>query len=259
MTLAEITASFLEHTRKNDSAVKVQTQSIHEQVMNLLTAYFSVDAPLTDLSASRLRDFLSRWYVEKACTSKFRDSKAVRLDRHSMLTTGLESGQWDKSDSFPEPNETLDSLTQFLGWAEEQTGLDLPPQATPVLAELRESIPRALTITDSMWRWLRERGGAFMFPEFLTSFEEGGHGQYDIDTPGTVGAIEGFFRIVRVNGALVEAEDLISEERISPIVFPAEVANLLDEGYIVNLELARSHEGWQIAGCGFTYPPGTEV
>jgi hypothetical protein len=262
MTLAEITASFLEHIRQNKSPVQSQVQSgTHERAMNLLPGYFSANAALTDMSASALRDFLARWYVEKACISKFSDSKTAQRYTPSTSTAGsrLASREHARSDQVPEPHEMLDSLEGFLGWAEQQTGLDLVSQASPIFAELRESLPRALKITDSMWSWLRDRGGAFTFPEFLTSFEEGGHGQYDIDAPGTVGAIEGFFRIVRVQGALVEAEDLISEARIWPIVFPVQVAALLDEGYIINLELARTREGWQIAGCGFAYPPGTDV
>jgi hypothetical protein len=106
---------------------------------------------------------------------------------------------------------------------------------------------------------VRQSGGAFSFPEFLTSFEEGGSSQYDIDVPGNVGAIDGYFRIIRVDGVLAEAEELISEERVWPIVFPFEVAALLDDGYIINMELVRKMEGWQIVGCGFTYPPGTEI
>ena len=260
MTLAETTASFLEHIRQNKSPVQSQVQSgAHERAMNLLPGYFSVNAPLTDMSASALRDFLARWYVEKACTSKFGDSKTTERDKPSTSIAGSRLASREHANPVPEPHEMLDSLEGFLGWADQQTGLDLVSQASPILSELRESLPRALEITDSMWSWLRDRGGAFTFPEFLTSFEEGGHGQYDIDAPGTVGAIEGFFRIVRVQGALVEAEELISEARIWPILFPAEVAARLDEGYIINLELARAREGWQIAGCGFTYPPGTDV
>jgi site-specific recombinase XerD len=66
-------------------------------------------------------------------------------------------------------------------------------------------------------------------------------------------------RIIRVEGSLVEAEDLISEERVWPIIFPFEVAVLLDRAYVINLELVRTKEGWQIASCGFAYPPGTEI
>jgi hypothetical protein len=262
MTLAEITAGFLEHVRQNKSPVQSQVQSgAYERAITLLPGYFSANAPLTDMSALALRDFLARWYLEKACTSKFSDTKAPEPEAPSAETVGssLESRERVNPDPLPEPHEMLDSLEGLFVWAEQKTGLDLVSQASPILAELRESLPRALELTDSMWRWLRGRGGAFTFPEFLTSFEEGGHGQYDIDVPGKVGAMEGFFRIVRVRGALVEAEELISEARIWPITFPVQVAALLDEGYIINLELERTREGWQIAGCGFAYPPGTDV
>jgi hypothetical protein len=260
MTLADITASFLEHISQSKSPVQSQVQSgSHEQTMNLLRGYFSADATLTDISAFALRDFLARSYLEKACTSKFSDTKAPELEATLAETVGLASRERAKPDSLPEPHEVLDSLEEFLEWAEQQTGLDLVSQALPILGELSDSLPRAFEISDSMWSWLRDRGGAFTFPEFLTSFEEGGHGQYDIDVPGAVGAVEGFFRIVRVQGAMVEAEELISEARIWPIIFPADVAARLAEAFIINLELARAGEGWLIVGCGFTYPPGTDV
>ena len=138
-------------------------------------------------------------------------------------------------------------------------GGDQAKRISPVLNELRRSLPRALEITNTLTNALRGRGGAFAFPEFLTSFEEGGSSQYDIDVPGNIGAIDGYFRVIRVEGVSVEAEELISEERVWPIVFPAEVAAMLDDEYIVNLELVRKAEWWQIVACGFAYPPGTEI
>jgi len=153
----------------------------------------------------------------------------------------------------------LDSLAEFFTWADQQAGADQATQYSPMLIELSRSLPRALEIANALTSALRQRGGAFNFPEFLTSFEQGGSSQYDIDAPGNLGAIDGYFRIVRVEGASVEGEELISEERVWPIVFPSEVAALLEDGYIINLELVRKPEGWQIAACGFAYPPGTEI
>jgi hypothetical protein len=57
---------------------------------------------------------------------------------------------------------------------------------------------------------------------------------------------------------LIEAVELISDERIWPIVFPEHVAGMLNDAYVMNLELVLDLGKWQIAGCGFTYPPGTE-
>ena len=74
-----------------------------------------------------------------------------------------------------------------------------------------------------------------------------------------MGAIEGYFRIIRVDGSLVEAEEMISGGNVWPIVFPAKDAAQLDDRYILNLELVRVKEGWRIARCGFAYPPGTDV
>jgi hypothetical protein len=258
MTLAEATRRFRDYLRQNNSTVDAQLQSaIHNQAPLLLTNYFSPDAALTEITPSSLRDFLSRWYVEKACASKPNDSKSVGHDAHSAGRRIPQS--LNAPDQVPEPHDLLDSLAEFFKWADQQAGTDQAAQYSPILIELSRSLPRALEITNALTSALRQRGGAFNFPEFLTSFEEGGSSQYDIDVPGNIGAIDGYFRIIRVEGSSVEAEELISEERVSPIVFPSEVAARLEDGYIINLELVRKPEGWQIAGCGFAYPPGTEI
>jgi hypothetical protein len=258
MTLAEATRRFRDYASQNDSTVDPQLQSgVHNQALLLLTSYASPDTALTEITPSGLRDFLSRWYVEKACASK----PNVSNDAHSTVRRVPQSlSAWlTEPDQVPEPQDLLDSLAEFFKWADRQAGTDQATQYAPILIELSRSLPRALEIADALTSALRHRGGAFNFPEFLTSFEEGGSSQYDIDVPGNLGAIDGYFRIVRVEGASVEAEELISEERVWPIVFPSEVVALLEDGYIINLELVREPEGWQIAGCGFAYPPGTEI
>jgi hypothetical protein len=262
MTLAEAITRFLDHASQNDSTVHPQPQSgIHDQALLLLTYYFSTDSTLSEITPSRLRDFLSRWYVEKASGSKPNDSKSGERDAHSTASRILQAlnAQPTEPHQVPEPLDLLNSLAEFFKWADQQAGADQAAEISRILIELRRSLPRALEITNSLTRSFREHGGAFHFPEFLTSFEEGGSSQYDIDVPGNVGAIDGYFRIIRVEGSSVEAEELISEARVWPIVFPSEVAALLDDGYIINLELVRKPEGWQIAGCGFAYPPGTEI
>lgn len=267
MTLAETSASFLAFIRQNESTSPQPRSPAHEKTLLLLTEYFSSNIALSEITPARLRDFLARWYVEKACTSKQPDAQSAHTSLASAPTTTIGCSQEldtaaTESNVVPKPSELLDSLAQFFKWVDQQAGIDaidLTERSSPVPLEFRYCLPRALEITNVLSRWLRERGGAFSFPEFLTSFEEGGRSQYDIDTPGNVGAIEGYFRILRVEGSSVEAEELISEEQVWPIVFPPEVAALLDDQYIINLELVRSPAGWQIAGCGFAYPPGTEV
>lgn len=262
MTLAEATRRFRDYLRQNDPTVDPQFQSaIHNQAPLLLTNYFSPDAQLTEITPSSLRDFLSRWYVEKACASKPNDSKSVGHDAHSAprrISQSLNEKRTEP-DQVPEPHDLLDSLAEFFKWADQQGGTDQAAQYSPILIELSRSLPRALEIANALTRSLQQHGGAFNFPEFLTSFEEGGSSQYDIDVPGNLGAIDGYFRIIRVEGSSAEAEELISEERVWPIVFPGEVAARLEDGYIINLELVRKPEGWQIVGCGFAYPPGTEI
>jgi hypothetical protein len=124
------------------------------------------------------------------------------------------------------------------------------------------TVPRALEITAALSKHLTERGGAFSFPEFLTTFAEGGQSSYDIAVAGEgqgPGAVEGYFRVLRVEGSSMEVQELISEERYAPVICPDEVARLIEPFYIVNLEIVRVEEGWQIAACGFAYPPGTDI
>jgi hypothetical protein len=260
MTIAEATLLFLDSARQKQPTVQPQDQpASHNQALLLLASFFSPDAALSEITPSRLRDFLSRWYVEEACPSRASDSKSVRHETESSANRRDQAFDVVPADQTPNPHDLLDSLLAFFKWADSQPGANQAAPHAPVLIELQHSLPRAIEISNALSSSIQKRGGAFNFPEFLTSFEEGGSSQYDIDVPGNVGAIDGYFRIVRVEGSSVEAEELISEERISPIMFPLEVAALLSEGYIISLELVRTAEGWQIAGCGFAYPPGTEI
>lgn len=221
MTLREAIARFLEHSGES---VKDAPQSFA-----LLTACFSPDTALDEITPVNLRDFLARWYIEQASPSSEAD--------HAIESQLL-----------------CDALAEFFRWTE--SGAE---EYLRILAELRQSLPRALEISASLSQMLAERGGAFGFPEFLTSFEEGGHSSYDLDEAGEVGAIEGYFRITRIEGAMAEAEEVITEEHVWPIIFPRDLASRLTNDYIINLELVRSKEGWQIAACGFAYPPGTDI
>lgn len=260
MTLAEAITRFLDHAQLKHLTVDSRLKAaIHNQALGLFAEYFSNNAKLSEVTPSSMRDFLSRWYVEQAAGEWHTDSTSIAMDGTSTTGQIREDSNSPVSDLAPEPLDLLGSIEEFVGWADRQTGACKAAEFSQVINELRRSLPRALALTSALTSAMRTRGGAFTFPEFLTSFEEGGSSQYDIDVPGNVGAIDGYFRIVRVEGFLVEAEELISEERLWPIIFPAEVEGLLEEGYIVNLELVRNPEGWRIAGCGFAYPPGTEI
>ena len=243
MKLGDAITRFLDHPRPTDSTSSSDPHyASHPSAMLLLTEYFSADAALADITRSSLRDFLSRWYLENESGAKQADSASA--ERSGRVTPSL---------------DMLDSIERFVSWTDKQNGTNQQTELAPVLNELRDSLPRALQITNMLTDAVRAHGGAFSFPEFLTSFEEGGSSQYDIDAPGEVGAVDGYFRVVRIEGRMVEAEELITDERVWPIVFPQEVAELLDIGYILNLELVRKPEGWQITGCGFAFPPGTDI
>lgn len=221
MTIREASARFLEQRKPKNS----QRNEAHAQTIQLLTSYLP-DATLAELTSARLRDFIARWYVEET--------------NHQ-----------------PAPAALLNSLAVFLSWVDTYTPAAIEEGCRSVIAELEETLPRALKIARVLSSQLKMRG-AFGFPEFLTSFEEGGRSQYDVDIGGDVSALEGFFRVSRKEAAMVEAEELISGERVWPVIFPEESLAVIETEYIINLELVRGGDGWHIVACGFAYPPGTE-
>lgn len=221
MTIREASARFLEQRNPKNS----QSKEAHAQTIQFLTNYLP-DAELAELTPARLRDLIARWYVEET--------------NHQ-----------------PAPPELLNSLRVFLSWVDTHTPVAIEEGCRSVIAELEQTLPRAMEIARVLASELKARG-AFGFPEFLTSFEEGGRSQYDVDIGGDVSALEGFFRVSRIEGTMVEAEELISGERVWPVIFPNESGAVIETGYIINLELVRGGDSWHIAACGFAYPPGTE-
>jgi hypothetical protein len=234
MTLSEAISLFFDQ----ELTAEGQEPDHHRDALSLLEVYFSragaVD--LEKIACHDLRDFLSRWYVETVATDKL-ESHPPRL---------------------PCPQTMLDSLAKFLSWADLRAGTRLANECLPLIEELHDGLPRAIEISRTLRSALTDRGGAFIFSEFLTSFEEGGGSRYDIDSPGGEGSRESYFRVVKVEDHGVETEDLITEARVAPVIFPREVVGLIEPGYIINLEIVRVGPAWQIASCGFAYPPGTE-
>jgi hypothetical protein len=239
MTLDAAIAQWLDTTARDDSVSPAEAES-RALSLALLARYFGRLSQLAEMTPACLRDFLSRWLIENA------GSASRPADPHSPALAP------------PDPLALSDTLTAFIGWLSNQTGV-AADDCLAVVAELRERLPRAITISTRMSEWLAGRGGAFGFPEFLTSFEAGGRSQYDLDTAGEAGSVEGYFRIMRIAGGQVEAEEMLTEVSVAPILFPEPVAALLEPDYIINLELVRVNEAWQIVGCGFAYPPGTDV
>ena len=207
-----------------------------ESSLNLLSTYFP-DLDLSDITPSRLREFLCRWYVEEAT--------AIALKNDSP--------------SLPTPGDFLAVLQAFFSWTKDFAADQVVSNHLAILNELQEPLPAAIALGVALSQALANRGGAFLFPEFLTSFEAGGHSEYDIGAGGKASARESYFRILRVEGNQVEAEDVLLEETLAPILFPEEIAPFLKAGYLINLELLHTESGWQILQCGFAYPPNTEV
>ena len=252
MTIAEAIAAFRARAGGQTEARERDSERDDLSAPLYLLADFLSHKRITDLNGITppvLRDFISRWYVEEATLP----SQAGELLYASSEISGPVSGK------LPEPRELTSALEAFFEWALAHAEAGPPSDLLGVVSELESTMPRAVEIGKALSAHVAGRGGAFAFPEFLTSFEEGGQSQYDIDAPGDVGALESYFRITRAEGVLIEAEDAITGDRVWPVLFPEAVARLIEPGFIINLELVRSPRLWRIADCGFAYPPGTEV
>ena len=233
MTLQEAISVFIEQIDPNDlPSDRGYGPHLSAEAIELLKDYSRAAglASIDQITASTLRDFLARWYIERA------------IDR-----------------KLPSPQILSRSLAAFFNWADEHCGAKIAVECAPVLSELEASLPRAIEITSALSKHISERGGAFSFPEFLTSFEQGGHSEYDISERGEESAIEGYFLIERVEGVRAEGLEIVTDKRAWPIIFPEEVARLIGTGFIINLEIVRTGDCWQITDCGFAFPPNTEV
>ena len=238
MRLSEAATAFLESSAgipdqddRDDRAEQSDTALSLDRLVTQLA-----DPEIEQLTPALLRDVLARWYVEEA--SAYQPSTRPPL---------------------PAAEALISTLKDFFRWSERYSDAALNGERLQVLDGLTETVPRAIAISVALAADSARRGGAISFPEFLTTFAEGGQSEYDVGDPaGEAGVREGYFRILDVEGREVAAEELIQEERVSPILFPEKVALLLAPGYILNLELVRTAEGWQVAGSGFAYPPGTE-
>lgn len=205
--------------------------------VTLLKSYLASTANSSLLiTPDDLRHFLGNWYLSRY------------VSHHP-------------SAELPTPNALLAALDRLVDWTARRGDLqgEMLIRLQAALDELSVTLTHAIEISGRLVDYVSGRRGPFAFPEFLTTFEQGGRSEYDVDASGEVFSMEGYFTIVRIDGMQVEAVESISEEIIWPITFLEPLASLLIPGYILNLELVRSSEGWQISGCGLAHPPGTPV
>ncbi|MEW6131112.1 MAG: hypothetical protein AB1757_29040 [Acidobacteriota bacterium] len=243
MNLAQAQSLFIAALAKNRDEENHLAIADCLQALECLATYFG-NVRIATITPERLRDFLARWYVEEATI------KTQRRNTDFSIT--------DSVPHLPDAEILIKSLIAFFNWHGESFNDPLNQQRLAVLNELQSTLRRAIAINLALSNYLTTRGGAIQFPEFLTSFEAGGHSEYDVGANGEVCAREGYFRILRIDGEKVEAEELISETRVFPIIFPENIARWLEVAYLINLEIVHTPEGWQITNCGFAYPPNTE-
>src|SRR5262249_30130751 len=175
MTLPEAIAAFIERARQEQvNAGQPDRCDNHIRAAELLTIYAAgtrIQA-LTDLTPALLRDFLARRYIEEIGPLIHRQPRAV---------SPLLSPQLDSKPDIPQPLALIDGLTAFFGWSDNAAGTEFLNKLSPILTEMERTLPRALEITGALTKWVASGRGAFNFPEFLASFEEGGRSQFDID------------------------------------------------------------------------------
>lgn len=238
MTLSEAAEVFIEQTKREaNSGNRSINIGLRIYALELLKTYCSANSvkSLDDLTHEYVRDFMARWWVEESGTIR---EKIIQPSDPSQNKASDVLG-------------LLDAVSDFFIWLDERGGARSITKRLAIIDELKQSLPLAFEIKESIQFHFTERAGPFGFPEFLTSFEEGGHSSTD--------ALEGFFRVSRIDGLLIEAEELISETRVWPIFLPEETALLIRPGYILGLEIIRVENAWEIASSSFVYPPGTSV
>jgi hypothetical protein len=236
MKLADAISAFLEQTAGE------QTSS--GDLLKSLVEHLGRDAEITDLAPERLFDFLNRSYIAGTEHSRIDPKQGIAADRCAR----------EDVECFSE------AFARFVDWGL-KNNVPLGEDCRGVVEEARDAISRALEISERLAKAMHRDRDAFGFPEFLTTFEEGGRSEYGLDSTDphrkcSDTILEGYFRIARVEGTLVEAVDTMTGELVGPIDFPPEVATLLARDYVIELELVRDGRQWRIGGCGFAYPPG---
>jgi hypothetical protein len=228
MGLAEVIESFLSQT-----SCTAETR----ECITLLKSYMSdVERNNPFNSPQDLRYFLGNWYLARC--------------------VGVTFGE-----KAPAPAAMLDAVAAFIEFATLRRDLK-GENAAPLLAVVSEfsiTLPSAIDMSGRLIDYVSDKRGPFAFPEFLTTFEEGGRSEYDVDTTGRPASLEGYFTILRIDGVNMEAEENITEKIVWPIVIPEPLAGCFKPGFMVNLELVRRSEGWVISGCGLVHPPGVPV
>ena len=245
MKLSEALSAFRQHQASQEITSQGPDQRALDASLELLARQHP-NLELENLTPALVRDFVARWYVEEASRRRFSspDLPTDAVSDHPF---------------FPAPNAFLESLRAFFCWVARVADPTNNQQSLLILDPLAETLPRAIDISIALAEESAGRGGAFTFPEFLTSFAEGGQSEYDIgEKTGQVGAREGYFRILEIKDQEIGAEEILQEEFFSPILVPAKIARLLVKGYILNLEIVRTPAAWQIVNSGFAYPPDTE-
>ncbi|HMG35334.1 MAG TPA: hypothetical protein VKM94_15450 [Blastocatellia bacterium] len=152
-----------------------------------------------------------------------------------------------------------DSLTVFFRWAQCEVGLEDLEGLEKALDEVCATIPRAVEIAALLNEVSSARRGGFGFPEFLTSFEDGGRSSYDLDAPGKSGTRGGYFRVKSATGLETVLEHSASGELVAPVELPFEIATLISEGFILDLELLFKDGRWVVYDNGIVYPPSVQV
>jgi len=232
-TLADVAISFLE----NPSQVEDRGRAI-----SLLIEYFGSETRLADLNADSLNDFLCRWCIERSRHSET-DAAGRRVDSSRALIQAI-------------PKTVL----ELLDFASRQVDPATASASREAVEYARINLPRSLEVSRLLAEAVSRDESGTEFRDFLTTFEAGGQSEYDVDDPSDSvvddqpAALEGFFRVKKIEGTLVEMEEVIGEELVGLVFFPADVAALLQPEDVLELELIADGENWSIIACGFAYP-----
>ena len=221
MTIAEAVKQFRERSSASGGSSSWHCEPAFEALLA-----FAKDTRLKELeqlSPSRIREFLGRWLIDVELGTSSPD----RLD-FSLTTDCLY--EFFKTFKSPDIKERLEAVRQ-----------------------MKEEVPKALEIAEALAREMANRPGPFPFSEFLTTFDEGGQTVYHGNSEPK--SLDSFFEIVDVKSMLLEARDLGTDVLLT-IVAPPGVTRVARAGFVLNLEVVRYSNRWEIVDYGAAYPPG---
>ncbi|WP_366922006.1 hypothetical protein MFMK1_002434 [Metallumcola ferriviriculae] len=177
-------------------------------------------AKVTQISAMHFQEFFGWWYIRKC-----RPTPAMA--RHLLMV-----------------------MEDFCNFVLRRYDVNLLPIYRPVLDELKEALPRVLTLQSAI--------SPIKSQEYLR-YAVASYGEEGAKRMGAIGDYEDiiadYMKVVDLGeGTDICLRTLTDNYDIGPITIPLEAARLVREGDVIYLEVGEKEGAWEIIDSGFAYP-----